>query len=229
MNLEDERAALLRGILEQPDDDTVRLVYADWLEEKGGEPEFAAYIRLHVQEQQRTFTRLGPSDSLMFRGKHIAAGIRSLRGAGVYPDGKLILSRGFVSGLEMTLDQFRKNAKALFELHPITEVVICNHEPQSYHNNGGPRIYGWWRRTVNHDVYPPDMRTCDLPGEIWEHVMKFPGCTLRGWWADFRSRQGAWQAASYGCVTYGRTLANLPLLPLPEPTKKAARSRKAPT
>jgi uncharacterized protein (TIGR02996 family) len=53
MNIEDERAALLRGILEQPDDDTVRLVFADWLEEKGGEPERAALIRVQVELARR--------------------------------------------------------------------------------------------------------------------------------------------------------------------------------
>src|SRR5262249_52085188 len=42
-----EQAALFRAICEQPDDDAVRLVYADWLEENG-DPELAEYIRREV-------------------------------------------------------------------------------------------------------------------------------------------------------------------------------------
>ena len=43
-----DRAALYRGILERPDDDVARLVYADWLEENG-EAERAEFIRLQVE------------------------------------------------------------------------------------------------------------------------------------------------------------------------------------
>jgi uncharacterized protein (TIGR02996 family) len=58
MNLEDERRALLRGILEQPDDDTARLVFADWLEEKGGEPKWAQFIRCQIEIARRDQTCL---------------------------------------------------------------------------------------------------------------------------------------------------------------------------
>jgi uncharacterized protein (TIGR02996 family) len=39
---------LLQAIVESPDDDDVRLVYADWLDENG-EPERAEFIRLHCR------------------------------------------------------------------------------------------------------------------------------------------------------------------------------------
>jgi len=41
----DDRAALLRAIVESPDDDAPRLVYADWLDERG-ESDRAEFIRL---------------------------------------------------------------------------------------------------------------------------------------------------------------------------------------
>jgi uncharacterized protein (TIGR02996 family) len=47
-----ERQALLRGILENPDDDGPRLVYADWLEEHG-DPERAAFIRVQCRLAER--------------------------------------------------------------------------------------------------------------------------------------------------------------------------------
>src|SRR5262245_57047624 len=42
----------LRAIAAAPDDDTHRLVYADWLDEHG-EPERAEFIRLQCDEAQR--------------------------------------------------------------------------------------------------------------------------------------------------------------------------------
>ena len=44
----DTSLALLRAVCESPDDDTPRLVLADWLEENG-EPERAEFIRIGVE------------------------------------------------------------------------------------------------------------------------------------------------------------------------------------
>ena len=44
----DERAELLRTVIESPDDDAPRLVFADWVEEHG-EPERAEFIRLQCR------------------------------------------------------------------------------------------------------------------------------------------------------------------------------------
>src|SRR5438105_1544260 len=54
-----EDDALLGDILEHPDDDVPRLVYADWLDEHGGPAEQARaeFIRLQVE-----LARLGPDD-----------------------------------------------------------------------------------------------------------------------------------------------------------------------
>jgi uncharacterized protein (TIGR02996 family) len=43
-----EREALLRAVCESPDDDTPRLVFADWLDEHG-EPERAEFIRVQIE------------------------------------------------------------------------------------------------------------------------------------------------------------------------------------
>ena len=47
-----EQAAFLRAITDDPDDDTVRLIYADWLEEHGDDTDRAraAYIRLAIEK-----------------------------------------------------------------------------------------------------------------------------------------------------------------------------------
>src|SRR5262245_15204849 len=43
-----DRKALLRGVIDEPDDDTPRLVMADWFEENG-ESDRAEFIRLQIQ------------------------------------------------------------------------------------------------------------------------------------------------------------------------------------
>lgn len=47
----DEQAALLRNIRANPDDDLSRLVYADWLEERGDTPQ-AELIRFHIERDR---------------------------------------------------------------------------------------------------------------------------------------------------------------------------------
>src|SRR5262245_37192027 len=58
-------AALLRAIIDNPDEDTPRLVYADWLDEQGGESNAARaeFIRIQIAEyakaRQKTLTSVG--------------------------------------------------------------------------------------------------------------------------------------------------------------------------
>src|SRR5215213_5024358 len=52
-----DEAALLRAIREHPDEDTPRLVYADWLQEYGDDEDRAAFIRLECE-----LARLPPAD-----------------------------------------------------------------------------------------------------------------------------------------------------------------------
>jgi uncharacterized protein (TIGR02996 family) len=56
-----EQAGLLRAICEQPDDDTPRLVYADWLDDHGDSPQ-AEYIRSQV-----ALARVPEHDALAIR------------------------------------------------------------------------------------------------------------------------------------------------------------------
>jgi uncharacterized protein (TIGR02996 family) len=51
-----EDAGFLKAILDNPDDDAVRLVYADWLEEQGN-PDRAEFIRLQINFAKSWFTR----------------------------------------------------------------------------------------------------------------------------------------------------------------------------
>ena len=69
--------ALLRAILAEPDEDTPRLMYADWLQENG-EPERAEYIRVQVQlaRQYRAFCPDGHPWDKVDKGPHSVPGTR---------------------------------------------------------------------------------------------------------------------------------------------------------
>jgi uncharacterized protein (TIGR02996 family) len=71
----DDERSWVQAILAAPDDDTPRLVYADWLDEHG-QPERAAFIRTHIELSRM---RLGSTDYAI-RGRHLERHARELLG-----------------------------------------------------------------------------------------------------------------------------------------------------
>src|SRR5947209_10059060 len=121
--------AFLQAILEQPDDDAPRLVYADWLEEHG-ESERAAFIRLHIElagmdpddsRRDEVRRKLGP----MLHGQQVAWRARLGRGV----DG-LRLARGFAEGVRLTATHWLRRGRRLLEAAPIREVQLSEAGPQ---------------------------------------------------------------------------------------------------
>jgi uncharacterized protein (TIGR02996 family) len=91
-------AALLRAVLESPDDDLPRLVLADWLEENNNEAE-ARSLRRDVAEQHAVQIPL-PGEV----------------------EGIAVRKRGFIENIAVSLTDFLMHHKHLFEVHPITIV-----------------------------------------------------------------------------------------------------------
>src|SRR5262245_15977158 len=132
-----DRAAFLRAICANPDDDLPRLVFADWLDEHG-EPERAEFIRVQIE-----FARLsaaGPKgdelkarlDELKAREKHLLAA-PGVRWHPPLPAGVMVGSsvRGFVgSVLVRNLTAFVGIADQLFASHPIYHLRVVNPRPQ---------------------------------------------------------------------------------------------------
>lgn len=117
-----EQAAFLAAIRAEPDDDTRRLAYADWLQEHGDEPG-ARWIRARVASPD-VVTRLGPSDSVSAFGGIVARGVRSFRNGGAYPNGNLFFRRGFVERVECTAVNWIDRANEILSCHPVREVVL---------------------------------------------------------------------------------------------------------
>src|SRR3712207_3150772 len=120
-----ENDALLRAILDSPEDDAPRLVYADWLEEQG-DPERAEFIRLQV-----ALAALQPADpgaaELRRRCNELLAGPgrrgrwapRLPRGVG-HPE----FRRGFVEEVRCRAEDFLRHADRLFALLPLRHLNV---------------------------------------------------------------------------------------------------------
>jgi uncharacterized protein (TIGR02996 family) len=114
--------ALLHAILEQPEDDVPRLVYADWLEENG-DADRAAFIRLQIElaklPENDRHHRSNPRESELLR-KHRATWARGLPPWAR----KGTFCRGFVEAVSATARQFLKDGARLRRLTPLRVLQI---------------------------------------------------------------------------------------------------------
>ncbi|HKB06478.1 MAG TPA: TIGR02996 domain-containing protein [Gemmataceae bacterium] len=113
-----ERADLYRAVLDAPDDDAPRLVYADWLDEHG-EPERAEFIRVQCAAARipAQTARWRPLDD---RAERLYREWRS-RWAGPTLEHALSadFQRGCVDRVALTIDQFLASADELLDREPV--------------------------------------------------------------------------------------------------------------
>ena len=124
-----EREALMRAVCDNPDDDTPRLVFADWLDENSGseaDRAHAEFIRVQIES-----ARLPGGEKKDTLEQHAKKLLTAHRGAWTAPlaefgDGffgnPFEFRRGFVEAVGMDPDTFIESAGELFALAPIREV-----------------------------------------------------------------------------------------------------------
>lgn len=114
-----DRAALIRAVLDNPEDDTPRLVFADWLDEFGTKHERAraAFIRLQIEaerisladgERERSEPFRRAQELLAEHGKRWRKQVRTYDGD---------YSRGFLC-IERSPHEFAKDVRPLLALEP---------------------------------------------------------------------------------------------------------------
>jgi len=112
--------AFLQAILENPDDDAPRLMYADWLTEHG-DPR-GEFIRIQIElarlEPGGRFEQLKEQEEALLR-RHREDWIASVREMA----SKVEFSRGFISEVTLSPRHF-KHAEALFRLTPVQHLVV---------------------------------------------------------------------------------------------------------
>lgn len=113
----------LQAIIETPDDDTPRLVYADWLEEHGDQ-ERAEYIRLQCElakldESDPRYVSLSRRSSEFYQahGKKWARPISTLAEW-------FFFERGFVERINISAQTLLENAEAVFRSAPIHRIGL---------------------------------------------------------------------------------------------------------
>ena len=137
-----EAEAFLAGIIENPDDDGLRLVYADWLEEHG-QPERAELIRLQVGRARMlgVAPRPGFSEAREWEllHEHESAWAGHLRG---WTNG-VRFRRGFVEEVTLRPEAYLEHADALFQAAPVRRIdfmtaMLQLSRPHLVHASAGP-------------------------------------------------------------------------------------------
>lgn len=215
---------LLLDILYNPKEDDLRLIYADWLDEVG-EHDRAEFIRVHVELSQLdpyhlscTGGKCPVCSKLRFRledvwnppghgfvqpvedSRHPALWWRwRLKDSGrdeIGPWG--LVTRGFVSKVECTCDEFMKVAEKLFTTHPIEGVVLTDKEEWK----GEPHDdFQWYNGDRPH---PTGIhQESDLPQKLYLLLEQYfdEQHNAKG----YHTREEARTALSRACVRYGRT------------------------
>jgi uncharacterized protein (TIGR02996 family) len=189
-----EREAFIRQICERPEDDTVRLVFADWLEEHG-EPERAEFIRVQMEAERMRGGGCAVVLGAMCDGKKewcVRCGLfrRALKLHNPHTDSWLprILpgerswsvsdepppetshgpryhwTRGFVSRIELPCDAFMQHAADIFAAHPVTEVRLTDCSP--FRNGDG--FWRWWWFNPDQDERARDAD--EVPDPLYNRV-----------------------------------------------------------
>lgn len=121
--------ALLAAIAAQPDEDTPRLVYADWLEEHD-QPIRAEFIRVQVEISQKELLPRGEQDAhvdLWKRNEELIENHRAelLRPMTELPDDvEIEFHRGFVAEIRTHAWRYMEHAETIAELRPFPALSI---------------------------------------------------------------------------------------------------------
>jgi uncharacterized protein (TIGR02996 family) len=207
--------AFQRAIAEKPDDDTPRLIYADWLEENGW-PEQAEFIRLDIELAAAGAGEGGSGRRRRDRRwKHREQLLDAHRAAWLWPLGDLLdggrrpptfrYVRGFAAELSIAPPLFVENAAAICAFQPITRVrlMVGNHP------------LGTWAYGVlyDQDLTGSGVGRQRIPGRLFPFLSDLGlEIQVRGARAEFPLGVGGEEVVSRAAVAFGRHEAGLPPL-----------------
>ena len=151
-----DRDAFLRAMQDAPEDDTPRLVYADFLEENG-DTERAAFIRLQCRLVKGNMSTPEARELCCDEADLIVRHRRKWLGALADWEGvrNWAIRRGFVERVELSVSAFVEHADELASLHPlIRELEILPEHPATFPRAteelpralAGWPLAGWLRR-----------------------------------------------------------------------------------
>jgi uncharacterized protein (TIGR02996 family) len=138
----------LQDIIEHPEEDAPRLIYADWLEDNG-DPDRARFIRVSIRRghdnAQGEFQRVNERHSAPgkeWQAWGLPAGWRVtcyrrlhelrgdlLRWRPALAPGTALLVRGFVAEVTLPCDQWMRQGPALVRAAPLERVTLADRRP----------------------------------------------------------------------------------------------------
>ncbi len=149
-----QEQALLQAVLADPDDDAVRLVYADWFEDNG-DPDRAEFIRLQLERAHRPrhdLARWRPGEreralEQAHRAEWLASLLPLIRSA------SLFFERGFPGRAHCEVDAFVGWDESVWRAAPITEVSLTDY----YRTTGEYRDPEEWEGLMQALVARPEL------------------------------------------------------------------------
>jgi uncharacterized protein (TIGR02996 family) len=196
----DMRSAFISDIIEHPEDDTPRLIFADWLDDHG-EPERAEFIRVQCELQQPF--RGGPvaverCNQLVAREHEIMSMARG--GVPIWadwagpavrclssPNGfvganeRILFRRGFVAEIHCQTAAWMEHGKRIAREHPLEVVWLTDREPHNLHN---------------YFVWPDEFQSSyGIPGSIFARL---PPPDI------YFSREAAFDRLSIACLAWAK-------------------------
>jgi uncharacterized protein (TIGR02996 family) len=120
----------LDAILANPADDVVRLVYADWLEDRGNPTDAARAEFIRVQMELSSLAEDDPRRPLLEDREHELLAEHESRWLGDWPRyvPRWRFERGFLAEIETSTSTLAEHGADLFARHPITRLVLQPHD-----------------------------------------------------------------------------------------------------
>jgi uncharacterized protein (TIGR02996 family) len=131
-----DRLALIRAIIENPDDDAPRLIYADWLDEHG-DPERAELIRLECERENMILGTKSANERYSPIGIRCGALLKAnyrrwIEELGPLPPNRQLhfwFRRGMAAEVTCTAKYFLEHGALLFNMAPIEQVQFHQLKP----------------------------------------------------------------------------------------------------
>lgn len=225
----DDEAAFLRAICDQPEDDAPRLVYADWLDERGDKASLnrATFIRAQIAYAKlparcdKTTDPLEPAlTSRKFYRHHCRCRVCKLRRAAYYAGRSYIewrwppiclphyvapnrWQRGFIEGLRTTINLWVQHGARIVQATPLRYVQISDRKPYSVQIQRGDRFlerFQWY----NYHSHLGDLGDCYLPPALFARLQGGKRLGRDYWLRQYKTAQLAQADLSRACLLFAR-------------------------
>ncbi len=158
---------LLRGLLAHPDEDTYRLVYADWLEENG-HAERAEFVRVQCalarcagDDPQRFALTERERELYPAQSAALVAELPKVAQSGI----RFTLRRGFIEEMRTTAARFLKCVSGLFARHPLRFAEFDTFDAPALAECAGlSRLHGLGARNVRRSAFETLLASPHLTG-----------------------------------------------------------------